>query len=156
MRHYRLTNQERAATGFTDAYALDHKDLTATSGTTQTIVLETLGANQNILYSDAALIVNEAFSGDGVTNCQVKVGHDALNGGSADDDYFISNSAVTILNTFLGGATGSTSTNLTAAATVDITFTVAGTGKNPDDVTAGSLVVYLKVIRQNDFIPSQG
>ena len=153
MRHYRLTNQERAATGFTDAFALDHKDLTASSGTTENITLETIGANSALLFSDAAIICTEAFSGTGISNVQIKIGHNGLNGGSADDDYFIANKAVTIVNAFAGGATGSTSTNITSASVLDAVFTT--TGAAPDKVDAGSLVVYLKVIRQEDILGVQ-
>ena len=153
MRHYRLTNQERAATGFTDAFGLDHKDLVATSGTTENIVLQTLGANVAVLYTDACFIVTEAFSGTGITEVKLQVGHNGINGGTLDIDHFAANQSVLLLNTFEGGATPSTSTNITAATEIDVLFTT--TGAAPSLVTAGQVVVYMKIIRQSDVLNAQ-
>ena len=153
MRHYRLTNQERAATGFTDAFGLDHKDLVTTSGTTENITLETLGANVTMLYTDACAIVTEAFSGTGITEVKLDVGHNGINGGSADPDHFIDDKSVFTVNGFAGGATGATSHNITTATVLDVLFTT--TGAAPSLVTAGQVVIYMKVIRQSDVLNAQ-
>mgnify|MGYP003648843905 CR=1 FL=1 len=154
MRHYRLTNQERAATGYTDAYALDHKDLTDADGS-QNIVLESLSANSTICYTDACMICTEAFSGGDATEVKVQVGHAELNNNNtADPNYFIADSSVLLVNTFVGPVTAAVSAiTVTDSTPLDCTWTI--TGDTAANITAGGLVIYFKIIRQTDVLGAQ-
>ncbi|MAH48321.1 hypothetical protein CMI37_21025 [Candidatus Pacearchaeota archaeon] len=155
MRHYRLTNQERAATGYTDAYALDHKDLTDADGS-QNIVLESLPVNTTICYTDACMICTEAWGGGDATEVKVQVGHGELNNNNtADPNYFIADTSVLLVNKFVGPVTAAVSAiTITDTTPLDCTWTV--TGDDCADLTTGGLVIYFKIIRQTDVLGAQG
>jgi hypothetical protein len=157
MRQYRLTNQERAATGFTDVYAIDHKDLTE-GDTSQNIVLETLPNNKSILYKDAMMVVTEAFTGGGNTAVTVQVGHAELNNdNTADPNFFILDSSVFTKDKFYGAASATATGEavpITASTPLDITVTTTG-GTNAT-VDTGQLLIYFKIIRDTDVLDGQG
>tara|TARA_R100000900_G_scaffold50100_2_gene40184 strand:+ start:3834 stop:4286 length:453 start_codon:yes stop_codon:yes gene_type:complete len=77
MRHYKLTNQERAASGFTDQFVIDGSELTA-AATTQTIALTTL---TSAVVDDLVVVrLDEKLTGGGGT-IKVEIGT------AADPDY---------------------------------------------------------------------
>ena len=86
MRHYRLTNQERAGSGFTDQFVIDGKELSA-AATTQTIDLATL---TSAFVDDGVVVRLDAKFAAGTSgpagNVKIEVG---TNG---DIDYFVAQS----------------------------------------------------------------
>jgi len=87
MRHYRLTNQERAGSGFTDQFVIDGKELDAAQ-VTQTINLATL---TSAFVDDGVVVRLDAKFAAGtsgpVTTVKVEIGKDA------DPDYFVASTA---------------------------------------------------------------
>ena len=61
MRHYSLTNQERANTGYTDCFVVLFSDLTSTSGQTHTVNLCALKKN-DVVKSDLVVEVVTPFA----------------------------------------------------------------------------------------------
>lgn len=156
MRQYRLTNQERAATGFTDVYAIDHKDLTE-GDTSQNIVLETLPDAKTILYKDAMMVVTEAFTGGDNTAVTVQVGHAELNNdNTADPNFFILDSSVFTKDKFYGAAATATGAPVPITASTPLDITVTTTGGTNATVDTGQLLIYFKIIRDTDVLDGQG
>ena len=157
MRHYRLTNQERAATGFTDAYAIDHNDLTEADGS-QVLTLETLPNGTTTLYSDACMVCTEAFDeGATVSAVVAKVGHLEINNdNTANDDYFIVDGSLFTVDTFYGPAATTTGAGIYITANTPLTATFTVTGATNAELTKGSCVIYFKIIRSTDVVGAQG
>ena len=153
MRHYRLTNQERAATGFTDQFVIDGSELTE-AATTQTINLTTLTS----AFVDDCVVVrlDEKFvSGTSGPSGTVKVEV----GNSGDADYFVSMTgdlvagAVGLLHgpvalaesvTNRVGTVISSSTVLTAKFTSQ-TGTFASTTEHK-----GKISIFMRIVQSSD------
>lgn len=169
MRHYRLTNQEAAGTGFTDQFVIEASELNA-AGTSQAFVLKTLGAaGKYAIVDDVAVIrVDEAFAGTAGANLKAELGHNALNGsGSADPNYWVDQSdikatagtlygsvsvaedvatpRVTTLNGTVAGA---------AVTEIDCTITTSGAGAaNFSTTTAshtGKISIFMRIVMTDD------
>ena len=154
MRHYRLTNQERGALGFTDCFALDHKDLTD-ADTSQALALETLPDNKAILYKDAMVVVTEAFSGGGNSALVAKVGHTELNNdNTADDNYFVVDSSLFTKDRMFASAASGVAAGITGYTPLNVTFT--STGGTLAGLTTGEVLIYFKIIRDADVYGGQG
>jgi len=169
MRHYRLTNQERAGSGFTDQFVIDGKELDAVA-TTQSITLLTLGAtgNQAIVDDFAVIRVDEAIGGTAGATLKAELGHNVANGsGSADPNYWVGQKNVktgVIAGTVYGPETTAAGdanrfattldANVAGSATtvIDCTITTAGSGAANFSTTTntGQISIFMRIVKTND------
>ena len=170
MRHYRLTNQESAGSGFTDQFVIEASELNA-AAQTQAFVLTTLGAaGKYAIVDDVAVIrVDEAFAGTAGANLKAELGHNVLNGsGNADPNYWVDQSDIksATAGTLYGSvavaedvATPRVSTmNGTVAGAavteIDCTITTSGAGAaNFSTTTAshtGKISIFMRIVMTDD------
>lgn len=133
-----LSEQERAATGFSVKYKVLYSDIAYGTGATDTVTL-TLSATPTNWYIDKALVrIGTAFVG--ITVASIIVGT------TTSTAALISSTSILTAAT-LNQAVGVpilTNTTATAAKNITATFTAAGTG-GPAGLTAGELTIYLNV-----------
>jgi hypothetical protein len=119
-----LSEQERAATGFSVKYKVLYSDIAYGTGATDTVTL-TLSATPTNWYIDKALVrIGTAFVG--ITVASIIVG------------------TTTSTAALISSTSILTNTTATAAKNITATFTAAGTG-GPAGLTAGELTIYLNV-----------
>ena len=144
MRHYRLTNQERAKLGFTDQFIIEGKELTA-AAQTQTIALTT---ETNAVVDDLVVVrLDEKITGPAGT-VKVEVGT------AGDPDYHVALSAD--LKAAAVGALEGTAATATRCGTVISSSTAinakfaSGTGNFSATTNAGQVSVFMRIIRSGD------
>ena len=136
-----LSDQERAAFGFTHKYSVLYSDIAYGSASADTVTL-TLGATPAKFCADkAAINIGTAFAGTTALSIQV--------GTTSDTDNFITAQSVltaAYLFSSKGPNTVETKAGSTATAAVNLVavFTNATDG-SPSALTAGALDIYLSV-----------
>ena len=148
MRHYRLTNQERAGSGFTDQFVIDGKELTA-AAVTQTINLVTLA---NTFVDDIVLVrLDEKFAGPAGT-VKIEVGDDG------DDNYHVALSSDLVAGTvgYLWGPATTASgvanrygTTIGSSTVLQAKFT-SSSGNFSVTTNAGQLSIFMRIVTTND------
>ena len=156
MRHYRLTNQERAGSGFTDQFVIEGKEL-EDAQLYQSFTLITL---TNAVVDPLVVVrVDEGITGTAGAALTVQVGHNKLNGaGSVDPNYWVDVATVlaaTGLNGTLYGPVGAAQSGVVSASTeVDCTITTSGSGAANFSTTtatnAGQISVFMRIIQGSD------
>ena len=143
MRHYVLTNQERAASGFTDQFVIEGSELTA-GATTQTIALTT---ETSALVDDVVVVrLDEVITGPtGTVKIQV---------GNTDVDYHVELSgdlkaaAKGSLTTSVSTATRA-ATAITSSTAINAKFT-SGSGSFSATTNGGQVSIFMKIVRSSD------
>lgn len=144
-----LTEQERAATGFTHKYIIPYTDFTSIASTGGNVVLESVTAGHMVTGGAFKLVT--AFAGTSVTNVALDVGYD-LAAGTDDPDAFIDNyeiagAATEILYGDANGAAFATlRTGYCFLESADIECALTATGANLSALTAGEVHVYLGIV----------
>ena len=148
MRHYRLTNQERAGSGFTDQFVIDGKELTAVN-TVQTINLVTL---TSALVDDLVVVrLDEKFTGPAGT-LKLEVGT------SGDPNYHVATTA-----DLKAGAVGllhGTATTAAAVAnrygtiisssTVNAVKFTSSSGNLSVTTNTGQVSIFMRIVQSDD------
>ena len=154
MRHYVLTNQERAASGFTDQFVIEGSELT---GAVQTLSIPLVTLTNALVDPQAVIRVDEGITGTVGATLKAEVGHDKINGaGSVDPNYFIDQttvkSATGIDGTLIGPVGAGAAVVVTSSTVIDCTITTAGAGvQNFGTATkTGQISVFMKIIRGGD------
>jgi len=149
MRHYRLTNQERAAHGFTDQFVIDGSELTA-GAATQTIALTT---ENNVLVDDVVLVRLDSKITGPAGNVKVEVGT------TADPDYHVALSAdlkagaVGLLHgpaTTAQGSANRFGTLLSSSTAINAKFTEGGSNNFSATTNGGQVSIFLRIVRDGD------
>tara|TARA_R100000808_G_scaffold1169_2_gene5511 strand:- start:6218 stop:6673 length:456 start_codon:yes stop_codon:yes gene_type:complete len=145
MRHYRLTNQERAGSGFTDQFVIEGKELTAAAAT-QTIALTT---ETNAIVDDVVVVrLDEKITGPAGT-VKVEIGT------TADPNYHCTLSA-DLKAAAAGALTGSVSTStravtvISSSTAINAKFTEGGSNQFDATTNAGQVSVFMRIVRSSD------
>lgn len=135
-----LLEQETARTGFTHKFVIDYTDTNTGTGSTDTETV-TLGTTPAKWVCTHALVnVTTAFAGTTAFTMSVGFGSNVL---AAFADTTVKTAGIlTVAGT--GVVTASTSTG-TSAVAIKAVFTNA-TGGSPSALTAGQVVVYLRLL----------
>jgi uncharacterized protein YhdP len=148
MRHYRLTNQERAGSGFTDQFVIDGKELTA-AAVTQTINLVTL---TNTFVDDIVLVrLDEKIAGPAGT-VKIEVGDDG------DPNYHVALTSDLVAGTvgYLWGpattAAGSANRYGTTigSSTVMQAKLTSSSGNFSATTNSGQLSIFMRIVQSDD------
>lgn len=149
----RLSDQERAATGFTHAAVVDYSVIAAVGGANTTANVAILDVAVGDVVADCAYALTTAFdfSDAGITSLTMIVGDDG------DTDRFmpvttpqlaVDGTEILYFSALAGGAPATSTMPFayTTANTVDALFTVAN-GGTPlcNEATSGSVTIFLKV-----------
>jgi len=148
MRHYRLTNQERAGLGFTDQFVIDGKDLTAVA-TTATINLATVTS----AFIDDVVVVrlDEKVAGPAGT-VKIEVGNDG------DDNYHVSLSADLVAGAvgLLHGPATTTSGTTNRFGTIKSSSTIlqakftSSSGNFSATTNTGQVSIFMRIVQADD------
>jgi len=158
MRHYRLTNQERAGSGFTDQFVIEGKELV---GAVQTLSFPLITLTGAVVDPFVVIRVDEGIAGTAGATLKAEVGHDKLNGaGSVDPNHWVDattvKAATGINGTLIGPVGGSGATNLpvvvSSSTVVDCTITTAGSGVANFDTTTntGQISIFMRIVQSDD------
>jgi hypothetical protein len=148
MRHYRLTNQERAGSGFTDQFVIDGKELTE-AATTQTINLVTL---TSALVDDLVVVrLDEKFTGPSGT-LKLEVGT------SGDPDYHVAITAdlkagaVGLLHGTATTAAGVANRygTIISSSTVNVVKFTSSSGNLSATTNTGQVSIFMRIVQSDD------
>lgn len=133
-----LSNQERAATGFSHKFRVLYSDINSGTGSTDTVTL-TLGATPAKYIVNAGLVyVSTAFAGTGAMTIIV--------GPATSTAALIASTSILTAGALVATVGTPISTNLKAvtAGTFVATFTNSSSG-SPSALTAGELAIYINI-----------